>query len=553
MLGSTGATTIHRDFAGADYPGTWYVQSLANKLAGADQQVGTPDMNTQFNSALNGAPTCLGGVGWYYGIDGLEGVNIELLPVVLHELAHGLGFATTTNGSTGAYNLGFPSIYDRYLMDNTLGLHWIDMTAAQRAASAISIDKLVWDGFYGTTAADAYLAHRRRMLVTAPAGIAGSYGANTASFGPQSFTVSGNVVLMDDGTGTTSDGCEPLINGPALAGNIALVDRGTCTFASKAAAAQAAGAIAVLIANNVAGPLSPGGTDPTIVIPVVGITQADGATLKANLGSGVSVTLDLDPTLMAGADPAGRPLMYAPNPFQGGSSVSHWDVTMTPNTLMEPAINGDLHDGVDITTALFRDIGWFPMVTATTLAEFLAEGRDDGIQLRWRFSEPGDVLATRVERGSSAQGPWTTLPLAMTITDTHVEAFDADAPVGQTSYYRLGYQDAGGSWYTTGLVFAARRGSVASTLQLSAPTPNPTTRGSVVTFSVPTITQVRLTVCDASGRRIRTLQDGSMMPGQYSRTWDGRTDRDTQAAAGVYFYHLETSDGAKMQRVAIVR
>jgi hypothetical protein len=40
--------------------------------------------------------------------------------------------------------------------------------------------------------------------------------------------------------------------------------------------------------------------------------------------------------------------------------VSHFDVTLTPNALMEPAINADLTSSVDLTVPLFRDIGWIP-------------------------------------------------------------------------------------------------------------------------------------------------------------------------------------------------
>ena len=29
-------------------------------------------------------------------------------------------------------------------------------------------------------------------------------------------------------------------------------------------------------------------------------------------------------------------MMYSPNPFQSGSSVSHYDISMTPNQLMKP-------------------------------------------------------------------------------------------------------------------------------------------------------------------------------------------------------------------------
>ena len=57
-----------------------------------------------------------------------------------------------------------------------------------------------------------------------------------------------------------------------------------------------------------------------------------------------------------------RVKLFTPNPFQGGSSVSHWDTTAFRHQLMEPAINGDLTQSVvppiDLTVPLFLDIGW---------------------------------------------------------------------------------------------------------------------------------------------------------------------------------------------------
>jgi hypothetical protein len=555
VLGSAGPVHIIRDFAGADYPSTWYHVALANKLSGVDQTpaVTDPDINATFNLNLDSG-ACLGGATWYYGIDGNEGANVELLPVVLHELGHGLGFSTSTNGSTGAMNSGFPHIWDRFLMDNTNGLHWFEMTAAQRVASAISVDKLVWDGYWAGAAASTFLSHRPRMQVLSPAGIAGTYAANGAAFGaPLTLGgITGNVVLVDDGTGVTSDGCEPLVNGAALAGNIALIDRGTCTFVLKTAAAQAAGAIAVIIANNVAGPLTPGGADPSITIPVVGITQADGNTLKANLGSGVSVTLGLDPVLLAGADPAGRPMMYAPNPFQGGSSVSHYDVTMNPNALMEPAINVSLHDDVDLTTPLFRDIGWFPEATATTLAMFVAEGRGDGVMLRWRFTDPEDVVTVTVERAGAAEGPWSSIPVELGSEGSSATALDAGAPAGQTAYYRLNYLDRAGDSHTLGLAAAMRPAALAAGVQFGAPRPNPTQDRTSVLFTLARPEFVRLTVTDAGGRRVRTLHEGMMLAGEHSMDWDGRSDHAAKVPAGVYFIHLTTSQGNHTQRVAMM-
>lgn len=68
-------------------------------------------------------------------------------------------------------------------------------------------------------------------------------------------------------------------------GSIALISRGSCTFAIKASNAYAAGAVGVIIYNNVAGPLNGTlGSGFTLDIPVVGITQADGLLLKDLVG-----------------------------------------------------------------------------------------------------------------------------------------------------------------------------------------------------------------------------------------------------------------------------
>ena len=69
----------------------------------------------------------------------------------------------------------------------------------------------------------------------------------------------------------------------------------------------------------------------------------------------------LDPTVRTGTT-AGFARLYAPNPFQGGSSVSHFDTSLTPSVLMEPSITPDLttrvKNPIDLTLALLRDIGW---------------------------------------------------------------------------------------------------------------------------------------------------------------------------------------------------
>jgi hypothetical protein len=368
VLGSCGAASVWRDFPGAEFATTWYSKALANKLSGSDLDPNGADMTARFNSSLGGTG-CLDGNFWYYGLDHVHGTNVDLLVVLLHEMGHGLGFQTFATGTTGALFGGYPDIFSKYLYDQTTGLTWDVESNAQRAASAIVPYKLLWNGAATRFMAPNTLQHGRAVLrVNAPAGIAGDYPVGTASFGPalSSPGVTGAVVLADDGIAPNSDICTALVNGAQVAGKIAIVDRGVCAFTMKVKFCQDAGAIGVIVADNAAGAPPPGlgGTDATITIPAVRVTQADGVTLKAQIASGLNVTLATDPALLAGADAQGRVMMYTPNPFQSGSSVSHWDVSATPNLLMEPSVNNDLTSSVDLTRYAFEDIGWLPRTTS---------------------------------------------------------------------------------------------------------------------------------------------------------------------------------------------
>ena len=130
------------------------------------------------------------------------------------------------------------------------------------------------------------------VTIDAPSSAAGVYGASGAAFGPlpPASGIAGEVVLVNDGTDTVTDGCESFA---LAAGAIALIDRGTCGFVVKVANAQAAGASAVIVANNAPGvPGTMGGEDPTITIPSVMVSQADGATIKAGLPATGTVALN---------------------------------------------------------------------------------------------------------------------------------------------------------------------------------------------------------------------------------------------------------------------
>ena len=86
--------------------------ALANTLAGADLDPTSPEIRARFNPDIGTAGECLQNSHWYYGLDTSDPNpfgSFNLVTVLLHEFAHGLGFQTFTSSSTGAQNNGFPS------------------------------------------------------------------------------------------------------------------------------------------------------------------------------------------------------------------------------------------------------------------------------------------------------------------------------------------------------------------------------------------------------------------------------------------------------------
>lgn len=111
-------------------------------------------------------------------------------------------------------------------------------------------------------------------------------GYGVASAAPQPPT-SGTFPMARTGTAaSTADACSALPAG-SLSGKVALVRRGGCTFHAKSLNAQNAGAIAVVLYNNVSGRFSPTvAGSPPITIPVVAISDSEGVLIDGRLASG---------------------------------------------------------------------------------------------------------------------------------------------------------------------------------------------------------------------------------------------------------------------------
>ena len=130
------------------------------------------------------------------------------------------------------------------------------------------------------------------LTVNSPSTFAGNYSATIASFAPQPpvIPITQDLILVNSGGTDSLNACNPIINSSEINGKIAVVRRGSCLFSIKVEECQAAGALAVIVVNNVPGnPITMGGSSSTVNIPAIMVSQANGEAFIAAIQSGTVI------------------------------------------------------------------------------------------------------------------------------------------------------------------------------------------------------------------------------------------------------------------------
>lgn len=193
------------------------------------------------------------------------------------------------------------------------------------------------------------------LQINQPLSIAGSYAVGKASFGAQQFSLT-----ADAARANPANACEPQVT--SLTGQIAIVDRALCPYAVKAKKVQEAGAAAMVVVNNVAGPPpAMTGIDPTVVIPVLSVSLADGTAIESALGAGaVNATITRNPVLSPSSTALSFPIQPATtigspqtltltNPGEPGEPTLHvTDLTLVGANLNDFLITSDACTGANI-------------------------------------------------------------------------------------------------------------------------------------------------------------------------------------------------------------
>ncbi|OQY29659.1 MAG: hypothetical protein B6244_03055 [Candidatus Cloacimonetes bacterium 4572_55] len=124
-----------------------------------------------------------------------------------------------------------------------------------------------------------------------------------------------------------------------------------------------------------------------------------------------------------------------------------------------------------------------------------------------------------------------------------------DWPMFQNNHYNTGYYDL----YNQ--VEIEDQTEEIYDFFLHTPYPNPTRGQATINYSLPAPSPVKLIVYDVSGRRVRSIIDGTMKAAGTHRTiWDGCNDNRKLVGSGIYFFQLGAgSFGSETRRVALIR
>lgn len=252
-------------------------------------------------------------------------------------------------------------------------------------------------------------------------------------------------------------------------------------------------------------------------------------------------------------------------------------------------------EGVTLLRGAVTGVSFAPagVANAGTRALAVRDGDGDGRADLWALDPAGALVRARSALPPDASAPALDSPaplhpaLGSVLTLHWSGLFAADVELsydGGTRWTTLARAVQGGAWRwnvngpVTGLAmlrvrdaFAPARGDTTAAfviapvaldaasggsewaLSLAAPWPNPSRGAVTFALTLPAGGEVRVEICDVSGRRVRTLLGGVLAAGRHAFAFDGRSASGSPLPPGSYFARVRANGGALTRSFVVAR
>jgi hypothetical protein len=96
-------------------------------------------------------------------------------------------------------------------------------------------------------------------------------------------------------------------------------------------------------------------------------------------------------------------------------------------------------------------------------------------------------------------------------------------------------------------------GQVPTTFALNQNFPNPFNPTTTISFNLPTVSNVSLTIFNILGQEVTSVVNERLAAGNHVFEWDGHDGYGSPVASGIYFYRLEAGDYRSIRKMTLLK
>jgi hypothetical protein len=83
--------------------------------------------------------------------------------------------------------------------------------------------------------------------------------------------------------------------------------------------------------------------------------------------------------------------------------------------------------------------------------------------------------------------------------------------------------------------------------------PNPFNLSTVIKFSLPVRSKVKIEVYDILGRKVKLLVNGEYEAGKWKVIWNGQNDKGFSVSSGVYLYRMKAGEFMSVKKMILLK